>query len=193
MKRLDVREKNAESQRGKTHSLKTRLKIRRSLLGREVSDETRKKLSIALKGKKLSPAHVAQMSKSMVGVFAGEKHWNWKGGVSSDPYCAKFNEEIKTVIREQYDNCDYISGLHKDICNSGLNLDIHHIDYNKMQGCDGHKWGLIPLSHSNHTKTNFNRPFWNLLFIYALEYDKIYYPDAAHKEIEKNLAQLYEE
>ena len=105
----------------------------------------------------------------------GEKNPNWKGGISFGKYCPKFNRQIRKKIREKYNNCDYISGLHKDICNNGQNLHVHHIDYDKEQGCNEKKWKLIPLSRSNHAKTNFNREFWNKLFIYALEYDKKYY------------------
>ena len=106
-----------------------------------------------------------------------ENHWNWQGGISGGKYCFKFNTPLKTQIREKYNNCDYISGLHTLICNKNRKLDVHHIDYNKSQGCDGSKWKLIPLSKSNHIKTNTNRPFWNHLFIYSLEIDKEYYTD----------------
>jgi len=115
--------------------------------------------------------------------ISGEKGPNWKGGISYGKYCPKFNEEIKKEIREKYNNCDYISGLHKDICNNGQNLDVHHINYDKEQGCNERKWQLISLSRSNHAKTNYNREFWNKLFIYALEYDKEYYNEENKMEI----------
>jgi len=115
--------------------------------------------------------------------MSGENHPAWKGGISFGKYCPKFNNKIKKEIREKYNNCDYISGLHKNICNNGLNLDVHHIDYDKEQGCNEKKWQLIPLSRSNHTKTNYNREFWNKLFIYALEYDKEYYNKENKMEI----------
>ena len=111
----------------------------------------------------------------------GKNSPSWKGGLSFKPYCIKFNESLKIQIREQYNNCDYISGLHKDIYNiinnKVRNLDVHHIDYDKEQGCNDKKFKLIPLSKSNHGKTNKNRSFWNQLFIYSLEYDKKYYSD----------------
>jgi len=114
-------------------------------------------------------------SKLISEKISGEKSPHWKGGISFGKYCPKFNNKIKKKIREKYNNCDYISGLHKNICNNGQNLHVHHIDYDKEQGCNEKKWQLIPLSCSNHIKTNFNREFWNKLFIYALEYDKEYY------------------
>lgn len=104
---------------------------------------------------------------------------DWSGFLSFGKYCSKFNRLLKIEIREKYNDCDYISGIHKSICNimNGrvYELDVHHIDYDKMQGCDDKKWCLVPLSRINHLKTNKNRPFWNKLFIYALNYDKEYY------------------
>jgi hypothetical protein len=123
----------------------------------EHTDETKNKISGCNKGKLL-----------------GENNPMWQGGISYLPYCEKFTLKLKQLIRDRYDNCDYISGIHKDICNKGINLDVHHVDYNKQQGCDS-DWKLIPLSKSNHVRTNSNRPFWNKLFKYSLEIDKIYY------------------
>ena len=101
----------------------------------------------------------------------------WKGGISNEPYCLKFNESLRIKIRNKYNNCDYISGIHKDICSPDCNLSVHHINYDKQCGCNDNKCKLIPLSHSNHMRTNSNRIFWNRLFIYALEIDKWYYSD----------------
>lgn len=107
--------------------------------------------------------------------MSGENHYNWQGGISFGKYCPKFDDEKKQYIRDKYNNCDYISGIHKDVCNRGRNLDVHHVDYNKLQGCDDHEWRLIPLSQINHMRTNHNRMFWNRLFTYALQYDETYY------------------
>jgi len=34
-------------------------------------------------------------------MFTGENHPNWKGGVSFDPYCHKFNNQLKERIRNR--------------------------------------------------------------------------------------------
>ena len=107
---------------------------------------------------------------------------DFDGFISENLYCPKFNDKLKQQVRDKYNECDYFSGLHYTICNIMSNgkirkLCIHHVDYNKMQGCDGHKWKLIPLSHSNHSKTSGNRIFWERLICYALEYDETYYND----------------
>lgn len=114
---------------------------------------------------------------TLIDRMSGENAPNWQGGISFGKYCPKFNNVIKQYIRDKYDNCDYISGLKDYICNPFRKLDVHHIDYNKEQGCDDHEWRLIPLSRTNHTRTNANRDFWNRLFTYSLQYDKTYYND----------------
>lgn len=106
---------------------------------------------------------------------------DFDGFVSENKYCDKWNERIRKIIRDLYDNCDYFSGIPDYVCNvlkgKVYKLDVHHVDSNKMQGCDDHKWKLVPLSRSNHVKTNINRAFWERLICYALEYDETYYND----------------
>lgn len=112
-------------------------------------------------------------------VHSMDGNGNWKGGISFDPYCEKFNGAKKKEVRDKYNNCDYLTGIHKDICNvvggKIQKLSVHHFDYNKMQGCDGHEWKLIPVSRSHNSMFNNNRPFWKRLIEYSLEYDKEYY------------------
>lgn len=114
------------------------------------------------------------------GIWCGIDARNWKGGVSYEPYCSKFNNGLKQQVRDKYNNCDFMSGLPDYICNimkSGKvqKLAVHHVDYNKMQGCDGSRWLLIPVSRSNNSMFNRNCDFWEKLICYALEYDKTYY------------------
>ena len=114
---------------------------------------------------------------TLIDRISGENAPNWQGGISFGKYCPKFNDKIKQYIRNKYNNCDYISGLPDYICNPHRKLDVHHIDYNKEQGCNDHEWRLIPMSMKNHMHTNFNRDFWNRLFTYSLQYDETYYID----------------
>lgn len=108
-------------------------------------------------GKKLSKEHREKIGKSE----RGERHYNWKGGVSYEPYCKKFNFQLKEKIRDAYDRrCPICGGTEED-----RRLSIHHIDYDKMQGCNGRRWNLIPLCTSCHAKTQFDRWYWfNLLY-----------------------------
>lgn len=97
----------------------------------------------------------------------GENNPSWKGGVSFEPYCKKFNKIKREEIREKFERVCFLCGKNKEE-NFGRNLSVHHIDYNKMQGCK-HSWHLISLCLSCHVKTNFNRHYWfNLLNNYWL-------------------------
>lgn len=100
---------------------------------------------------------------------------DFDGFIINQSYCNLWTLKLREKIRNQYNNCDYISGIHKSICNNDRNLDVHHVNYDKQCGCNGNKCKLIPLSRSNHVKTNTNRSFWNKLFIYSLDIDKWYY------------------
>lgn len=105
---------------------------------------------------------------------------DFDGFISDNPYCEKFNEIKRKEIRDKYNNRDYLTGIHRDIINKDKNgkiqeLSVHHFDYNKQQGCSGHKWKLIPVSRRHNTMFNYNRSFWKRLIEYSLDYDKDYY------------------
>ncbi len=102
-------------------------------------------------------------------LHSGENCSGWKGGVSFAPYCPKFNESKKEEIRNKYNRKCIICGKSEcnNIIDSGINrgkikkLHVHHVDYNKNQGCSGHVWKLTPLCMSCHGKTTSgNRQFW---------------------------------
>ena len=96
----------------------------------------------------------------------GENNPNWLGGISFGKYCPKFNDQKKEEIREKYGRKCLMCGKTEE--EIGQKLDAHHIDYNKEQGCENHKWKLIPLCRSCHAKTNFNRYLWEFLLKYKL-------------------------
>jgi len=153
------------------HSDEIKQNLREINLGKNLTQECKDKISACRKITKASEETKLKMSKST----SGDKNPNWQGGISFGKYCPKFNKRKRKEIRDKYNDCDFFSGLHKDIINHGKNLSVHHIDYNKEQGCNGYDWELIPLSHPHHAMTNWNKWFWNKLFINALEIDKWYY------------------
>ena len=114
---------------GKHHSEETKRKLREASKGRCPSEETRRKISKA---------------------ELGEKHHNWQGGISFDPYCPKFNFALKEKIREKYGRKCFLCG--KSEGETGEKLCVHHVDGDKTQGCNGKQWLLIPLCRSCHTK-----------------------------------------
>ena len=108
----------------------------------------------------------------------GEKSSAWKGGLSYIPYCYKFNYEFKELIRTKFDRkCFICHKEEKD--NSNKKLFVHHIDYDKLDICNGKIWPFVPLCNSCHSKTNHNRWYWFNLLInywiskYGLSYDMV--------------------
>lgn len=92
----------------------------------------------------------------------GKNHPNWQGGKSFEPYCFRFNKDLKEHIRNKFDRHCILCGTDEH----SEKMHVHHIDYNKGQGC-GHSWNLVPLCRSCHMRTNFNRWYWfNLLNSY---------------------------
>lgn len=134
------------------------------IIGRKTSAETRKKLSDVLTGRQKSEEHRKKLSE-LQRARTGPKAPNWRGGASYEPYCHKFNEELKERVRDSFGRMCYI--CKRTESKSGKRFCCHHIDYNKVQGCKGKQWALIPLCPSCHVKTNYNRWYWFcLLYTY---------------------------
>lgn len=81
---------------------------------------------------------------------SGNKAPNWQGGISFEPYCLKFNEQLKEEIRDKYNRNCAICG--KPEINK--KHAVHHIDYDKSQGCNGQDILMVPLCNSCHSKTS---------------------------------------
>jgi 5-methylcytosine-specific restriction endonuclease McrA len=79
----------------------------------------------------------------------GEKHHNWLGGKSFEPYSLDFTKRFKKLIRNRDNNKCFICEKFGD--------NVHHIDYNK-NNCSPDN--LITLCYSCHAKTNINRNKW---------------------------------
>ena len=143
--------KNRQVKKGYKHTTKSRIKmseVQRGRKGRICSEETRKKLSAACKGKNL-----------------GKENGNWKGGVSFENYCQKFNWSLKEKIRNR-DNrtCQ--------LCNTpenGKTISVHHIHYDK-ENCYP---DLITLCSSCNSKVNSKRDYWEMYFMRQLVYRQI--------------------
>lgn len=103
-------------------------------------------------------------------VLKGEKHPSWKGGISFEPYCSKFNGEFKERVREFW---DYKCGLcGKSQKENEIKLAVHHVNYEKMVCCNDTPPLFMPLCKTCHTKTNWNRTFWESILT---EYIMIYF------------------
>lgn len=99
--------------------------------------------------------------------FSGENSPMWEGGISFLPYCFKFNNKRRQAVRDFFNNTCIICGKHQS--EELTKLDVHHVYYNKDDGCDGRPFNLVPLCHACHTRTNHNRDYWEIFITNLLE------------------------
>lgn len=105
-----------------------------------------------------------KLHENMSKRISGSGNPMWQGGTSFAPYCPKFDENKREEIRNKYNRKCIICGKNEcdNIYNNGkqIKLTVHHVDYNKLQGCEGHIWKLAPLCLICHLKTNASRKIW---------------------------------
>lgn len=82
-----------------------------------------------------------------VGDLPMEKSSQWKGGQS--PYSKEFNRTLRFQVRVRDNFTCHFCGIEEK--NYGRKLDVHHINYNKLN-CS--LANLISLCHRCHLKTN---------------------------------------
>jgi len=121
---------------------------RHPLYGKTHSSETRRKISESKKGKKKSEEHKQKISAARQGISLEE----WMGYTSFAPYCHLFDFELKEKIRNRDGRKCVLCGK-SEILN-GRRLSVHHINGDKMQGCNGKPWYLCTLCQSCNTKTD---------------------------------------
>ena len=131
--------------------------------GKHLSDETKQKISLNSpkinQGKCLSEETKLKISLNRIGKCRLDKHPNWQGGKSFEPYTPDFNEQFKESIRARDNYCCCICNKHE--YQSKRRLAIHHIDYNKL---NSFPQNCIALCLDCHILTNINRKNWTLLF-----------------------------
>jgi predicted DNA-binding protein YlxM (UPF0122 family) len=101
------------------------------------------------------------------GPGSGEKNHSWRGGISFEPYCPKFNEAFKESIREKFDRVCFLCPTTEE--ENSRKLSVHHVNYNKDCLCDDSECEFVPLCTSCHQKTNFNRDYWEETIMEKLE------------------------
>ncbi len=142
---------------GRKDSIETRLKKSFSHIGMHHSEETCDKISEALEGLPKTEEHKEHMM--------GSNNPSWKGGISFLPYCPKFNNELKEMVRNrdnymcQNPDCSYTQLESLLLCN--MKLSVHHIHYDK-ENCEP---DLITLCNKCNCKANFNRDYWEKLYM----------------------------
>lgn len=185
---FEVRKKISEATKKAMLNPLIRKKISLAMTGKKLSEEHKRKISLATKGKKhlpFSEEHKRKLSESHKGhkisettrkkmseihkkigsgkwlpKEKGEKHWNWQGGKSFEPYGLEFNEDLKEVVRNRDRRKCFL--CEKTELESGRKLDCHHIDYDKQ---NNDPKNLISLCQKCHMKTNYNRKYWINYFL----------------------------
>ncbi len=102
--------------------------------------------------------------------LVGEKSLGWKGGISFEPYCPKFNDDLKKRVRSYFENRCTLCGIHEH--NLKTKLCVHHVEYNKQACCDGLPVHFAALCRSCHAKTNKDRRRWEAMLHRVI--DEIY-------------------
>lgn len=194
-----TKDKISESHTGKIQSEETRAKISESwtpekrikfgesrtgekhpLFGKTPSEETKtKKSKVAIKNWKdpeVRVRHKEAMNRPEVRAkisasTSGKNHYNWQGGKSFEVYGLEFNENLREEIRNRDGGiCQRCDKTQEEL---GRKLDVHHIDYDKT---NNNPENLICLCNVCHTKTNYNRDYWEKYFRKIIE-DEIYCAD----------------
>jgi hypothetical protein len=124
--------------------------------GKPLKREHREKISRATKGRVFTEEHKEKLSNKKIGVYVGDRSPHWKGGISFEPYCPKFNNAFKERVRDFFGRVCVECGAPEN----GKRLSVHHVNFNKMTCCDGTKPLFVPLCPSCHAKTQKDREYW---------------------------------
>lgn len=149
IKMSEVKKGNKNSFYGKHHTKESRRKMSVANIGSRDSEETRTKKSKSHKGI-LRPDHSLRMT--------GCNNPLWKGGVSRDKYCPKFNLYFKKRVRARYDYKCVECGITKE--ENDRELDVHHVDFDKQTCCKNgekisdQKFVVLCSKHHNYASRN---------------------------------------
>jgi hypothetical protein len=116
------------------------------------------------------PEFSKKLSAAIIKTFVDK---SWYGSVvyyDKKDYCEKFNDNLKERVRAYWDYKCFECGTPQN----KTKLHVHHVHYDKQTCCNGSPHDLIPLCHSCHAKTNFNRDYWedhftDLLYMYSID------------------------
>lgn len=157
----EMRKKNSdahESERnpfyGKKHTEKSKNLMSKARIGKHHTEETKEKQSKNHMGMK--KPWVSERNKKYSGPLAP----NWQGGISKFPYSFDWDEKVKNKVKERDNNeCQNYHCIYFDC----TNLDIHHIDYNKMN-CDSTNLILLCDHCHGKTKSKNNKSYYQKFY-----------------------------
>ncbi len=171
--KLESIEKQRQAKLGKIVSEETKEKLSISKSGSNnpmygihlnVSEETRRKQSESLKGRPKSDEWKKKIGDANKGKehpwCVGELNCNWNNGSSFEPYCPKFNFRLKEDVRIRDSHACQLCG----VIQNGSRHTCHHIHYDKPNCYPD----LVCLCRSCNAKVNFNRDYYEKLFMNKL-------------------------
>ena len=93
----------------------------------------------------------------------GRNNYNWKGGISQNPYPEEFNRKLKMVIRKRDNFTCQLCGKseEKELNERGRVLCVNHIDFNK-DNCSSDNLNTLCLDCN--IKINYDRGKWTNYF-----------------------------
>lgn len=105
-------------------------------------------------------------NKYMSIYLSGENHYNWKGGISCEPYCVQWTDkEYKNWIKFERDE----GKCQNPYCNhKTTRLCLHHINYNKKD-CRPANLICICICISCNGVANGDREWWESFYTEILE------------------------
>ena len=169
----------SEQRKGKSKSEEHKKNIGKGNKGKKRTEEQRKNISEAGKGRQtwLGKHHTEEAKKNISEAKKeyyikhpetkrkGKKHWNWKGGISFEPYCPEFfDKEYRQSLQERDNNgkCQSILCYGKTYKKKNS---IHHINYKKT---DCRPCNLITLCLGCNTRANNQREWWEEFYTYIM-------------------------
>jgi hypothetical protein len=166
--------KISAAQIGKKNHMYGKTGVNHHNYGKHLSDETKEKIAEALRGEKSQFYGKFGENHPMYGhVYSDEdiqkmcqsrkldKHPNWKGGISFEPYCPKFDDYLKLRIRMFFDNRCVVCGKTKE--ENMQELSCHHVEYDKSACCHGRPVHFAALCIGCHGATNWDRSRWEAI------------------------------
>jgi hypothetical protein len=154
---------------GKHHTEESKRQMSEASKKENLSEETIGRMRDAKEGKTLSEEHRKKIGDALKGKYTGENCPSWKGGISFEPYCHKFNHSFKKSIRDKFGRkCFICNKTEKD---NGERLSVHHVSYNKECMCNGVECEFVPTCRSCNSILNSSRDLWERLIINVLNYE----------------------
>jgi hypothetical protein len=164
----EIRNKISKRHKGRVKSELERKHISEShkglpspMLGKHHTEESKQKISCSQKGKLSynygkhhSENTLLKMSKS----HSGNKSYLWRGGISFEPYCEKFNFAFKERVRAFFNRrCVECEKTEEE---NGQRPTVHHINYDKMVCCNDVKPLFVAVCSGCNAKANNDREYW---------------------------------